>query len=58
MSPHSRPSRTIEIDIDALTPMFRRYSTWTGDTLRSAAWLMSSGFPLRGLTAGSTGLGR
>jgi len=35
----------IEIDIEAATPMLRRYSQWTGETLRRCAKLRSSGAP-------------
>ena len=43
ISPHSRLLMTIDTLIDAPTPMFFRYSMWIGETLRSTAWLMSSG---------------
>jgi hypothetical protein len=35
MRPQSLSSRSSEIDIDAPTPMFCRYSQWIGETLRS-----------------------
>jgi hypothetical protein len=44
----------IEIDIDAATPMLRRYSQWIGETLRRCAKLRSSGSP-EASSAGSTG---
>ena len=43
--PHRRSLIRIEMLIDAATPMFCRYSTCTGDTLRSTPWLMSSAAP-------------
>ncbi len=57
MSPHSRPSRSSEIDIDARTPMFCRYSMWMGETLRSVACVRSSGVPLAGSVVGTMGTG-
>jgi hypothetical protein len=48
MSPQSRSSRSSEIDIDARTPMFLRYSMWIGETLRSVEYVRSSGRPLPG----------
>ena len=35
MSPHSRPPRRIDTDIEAAVSMLRMYSRWTGETLRS-----------------------
>ncbi len=35
----------IEIDIDAPTPIFLRYSMWIGDTARSTDSDRSSGMP-------------
>ena len=35
MRPHRRLPRTIDTDIDAVTPMLRRYSRWIGETLRN-----------------------
>ena len=52
--PQSRPSTTIDIDIDAATPMLRRYSRCTGETLRRACWLRSSAVS-SGSTPGNTG---
>ena len=43
--------------MDACTPMFCRYSRWIGETLRSVAWVRSSGAPLAGSTAGTSGTG-
>ena len=48
---------TIEIEAEAPTPMFRRYSQCTGDTERRAAKLRSSGRPSKGLSVGSIGTG-
>ena len=39
--PHKAPSLTIDTEAEAATPMFLRYWTWTGDTLRRAQSLMS-----------------
>ena len=44
--------------MDADTPMFLRYSTCTGETLRRVAWLRSSGRPVSGFVAGTSGAGR
>ena len=55
--PHSRPPRRSETDIEAGVPMLRMYSRWTGETLRSAAKLRSSGCPLRGWRPGRIGTG-
>ena len=56
--PHSWPLTTIEMLIDAATPMFCRYSMWIGETLRSTQWLMSStgvpAFASMGTDAAST----
>ena len=48
---------TMEIDIDASVPMLRMYCRCTGETLRSAAKLRSSGAPEIGLSAGTRGEG-
>ena len=45
----------IETDIEAVTPMLRRYSQWIGETLRSAACDRSSGAPVSGLSTGTSG---
>jgi hypothetical protein len=37
ISPQSSPSRRIEIDMEAMVPMLRMYSRWTGETLRRTA---------------------
>jgi len=58
MRPHSRSSRSSEIDIDARTPMFCRYSTWIGETLRSVEKVRSSGSPVEGTSTGRSGTGR
>ena len=42
MRPHSLPSRTMDTDIEAATPMFFKYWMWTGDTLRRAQSLIST----------------
>jgi hypothetical protein len=47
----------METDMEAATPMFFRYWTWTGDTLRRAQSLMSSGPPVAGQSAGVSGAG-
>jgi hypothetical protein len=57
MRPHSRSSRSSEIDIDARTPMFCRYSTWMGETLRSVEYVRSRGCPVAGRSTGSSGAG-
>ncbi len=44
-------------NIDDATPMFRRYSRWTGDTLRSTAEPRSSGSPSAPVAAGRIGDG-
>lgn len=44
-----------ETDIDETTPMLARYSRCTGETLRSMAPDRSSGRPVPGTTAGSSG---
>jgi hypothetical protein len=54
MSPHSLPRRMIDTDIDAPTPILRKYSMWIGDTARRPLIDRSSGSPL-GLTAGTIG---
>ena len=56
-SPHSRPSTTMDSDMEARVPMFRMYCRCTGDTLRRAAKLMSSGLPVIGFNGGSKGEG-
>ena len=45
----------IEIDIEAMVCMLRMYCRCTGDTLRKAARLRSSGAPVTGLWAGTSG---
>ena len=44
-----------ETDIEAVTPMLRRYSQWIGDTLRRAAPDMSSDSPVCGSRVGTIG---
>ncbi|MFM5908064.1 MAG: helix-turn-helix domain-containing protein [Novosphingobium sp.] len=44
----------IETDMDAFTPMLRRYSMWIGETARKPLIVRSSGSPL-GLIAGMIG---
>ena len=56
ISPHSAPLTTIEIDSDAATPIFCRYSQWIGDTERSCANDMSIGSALE-LSGGNKGTG-
>ena len=58
MRPQSRPRSISEIDIDETTPMLARYSRCTGETLRSMAPERSSGRPVSGFGAGSSGTGR
>ncbi len=58
MSPMSRSPSTSDTDIDAATPMLRRYSMWIGETLRSTEKLRSSGPPVSGLPAGVSTAGR
>ena len=50
------PSTRMETDMDAIVPMLRMYSTWTGETERSTDWLRSSGVPA-GVMAGRIGTG-
>ena len=57
MSPQSLSSRSSEIDIEARTPMFPRYSTWIGETLRSVEYVRSSGCPLAGWPVGRSRAG-
>ena len=47
----------MDTDIDAVTPMFPRYSTWIGETLRSVDVPRSSGRWLSCATGGSSGTG-
>ncbi len=58
MRPASAPSRMSDTDIDAVTPMLRRYSMWIGETLRSTEKLRSSGAPLSGSSSGTSRAGR
>jgi hypothetical protein len=55
--PHSRRSTTIETVIDEPTPMFLRYSMCTGEALRRAERVRSSGLPVNGPTSGTIGTG-
>ncbi len=57
ISPQSRPSSRIEADIDDPVPMLTMDSTWAGETPRSAAKPRSSGRPVAGLSAGTSGTG-
>ena len=55
--PHSAPPFTIDTDIELATPMFLRYWTWIGETLRRMQSDMSSGRPVAGQTGGTSGAG-
>ncbi|SDY37341.1 hypothetical protein SAMN05661080_03264 [Modestobacter sp. DSM 44400] len=57
MRPQSSSSRSSEIDIEARTPMFCRYSQWIGETLRNVEYVRSSGRPMTGRSTGSSGAG-
>ena len=46
-----------DTDIDAVTPMWDRYSMWIGDTLRSTECDRSSGAPVEGSMTGSSATG-
>ncbi len=46
---------TMDTLIDAPTPMFFRYSTWIGETLRSTPWLRSSGSRCAASASSGTG---
>ena len=46
-----------EIDIEARTPMLRRYSRWIGETLRSVEYVRSTGSAVAKLVTGTRGDG-
>ena len=48
---------TSDSDIDAATPIFARYSRWTGETDRNTLNVRSRGLPVTGLIAGVIGEG-
>ncbi len=57
ISPQSSPRTTMETDMEAWVPMLRMYCRCTGETLRRAAKLRSSGRPVSGFCAGYSGEG-
>ncbi len=54
ISPHRRPSRSTETDIEERTPMLRRYSRWKPETVRSPALERSRTPPVSARRSGTS----